>query len=95
MRKERSISFKFPYPYFSFSLSFSFLRRKGRGKKKEKKNKKEEREEGREKGRLVIQPETGGITSHQEDFRVLIEVSFNHTALLGAIQLQEIEPKTV
>jgi hypothetical protein len=84
----------FLIPVF-ISLSFSFLRKEGGGKKERKKNKKEEREEGREKERLVIQPTIGGITSHQEDFRVLIEVSFNHTALLGAIQLQEIEPKTV
>jgi hypothetical protein len=71
------------------------LRRKGRGKNKEKKNKKEEREEGRKKERLVIQPATGGITSHLEDFRVLEEVLSFHAALLGANLFAENRAKTV
>ena len=93
MRKERSISFKFPYPYFSFSLSFSFLRRKGRGKKKEKKNKKEEREEGREKGRLVIQPATGGITSQRTGEMMFGEVSYLKISLARRGMTAKIEPR--
>ena len=69
---------------FHFSL-FSFLRKNGEGKKKEKKNKKEEREKGREKEK------TAGYSAVKwrnnqpsEDFRVLIAVSRNYTASLGA-----------
>lgn len=67
-----------------FLLPFSVIgKRKGREKQNETKEEKENERE--HENQLVIPETTQGITSHHKISLVLIDMSPDHTALLGAI----------